>query len=77
MPSTRSSVDQDEEEVSRCLDCGADLWPETERAFPYGPEEYLCFACAERRGGVFDAHEDRWTVTPDLSGLPDERRPHA
>ncbi len=64
------------EETSSCIDCGAELWPDRDRAFPSGPETYLCFDCAERRGGVYDADEDRWTVPPDATGLPDERRPH-
>lgn len=66
-----------DDQASSCVDCGAEIWPEVDRAFSYGSEEYLCFGCAERRGGVFDADEDRWTSAPDLSGLPDERRPHA
>ncbi len=65
------------DELSVCSSCGAELWPEADRAFTYGPGAYLCFECAERRGGVFDAEEDRWTSAPDVSGLPDERRPHA
>lgn len=59
-----------------CFDCGAELWPDVDRAYASGPDTFLCFACAERRGGVYDADEDRWTAAPDVSGLPDERRPH-
>lgn len=64
-------------EASTCDDCGAELWPDVDRAFASGPDTYLCFECAERRGGVYDADEDRWTVAPDVSGMADERRPHA
>jgi hypothetical protein len=63
-------------DASVCVDCGAQLWPDVEPTFATGPNTYLCFECAERRGGVYDADEDRWTVPPDASGLPDERRPH-
>lgn len=66
----------DWEEASACIDCGAVLWPDVDRSFASGPETYLCFSCAERRGGVYDPHEDHWSVAPDISGLPDERRPH-
>ncbi len=59
-----------------CSDCGAELWPDVDRAFASGPNIYLCFECAERRGGVYDSDEDRWTVAPDVSGIADERRPH-
>ena len=64
-------------EASTCLNCGVELWPDVDRAFASGPGAYLCFECAERRGGVFDADEDSWTVAPDVSGLVDERRQHA
>ncbi len=71
------AVNQDEwAEPTACCDCGASMWPEVERAFPCSPETYLCFVCAERRGGVFDATEERWIVAPNVAGLPDERRPH-
>ena len=59
-----------------CAGCGAEIAPEIDRAYAYGPDSYLCFECAERRGGIYDAQEDRWTAAPDVSGLPDERRPH-
>jgi hypothetical protein len=63
-------------DASACIDCGAGLWPGVGRAFATGPDAFLCFACAERRGGVYDAGEDRWTTPPDVTGLSDERRPH-
>lgn len=63
-------------EASACIECGAELWPDVDRVFATGPDTYLCFECAERRGGVYDADEDRWTVAPDVSGIADERRPH-
>ena len=66
----------DWEEVSRCAACGDEIWPDVERAFAYAPDAYLCFACAELRGGVYDSDEDRWTSAPDVSDLADERRPH-
>lgn len=64
------------EETATCVECGAELWPERDRAFACGPDSYLCFACSERRGGIYEANHDRWSVPPDVSGLPDERRPH-
>jgi hypothetical protein len=67
----------DWEDTSACVECGAILWPNVDRAFPSGPDTYLCFACAERRGGVYAEEDDRWTVAPNMAGLPDERRPDA
>jgi len=72
-------MDQDfdqDEELTTCVDCGTALLGGPDQSYACGPGAYLCFACAERRGGVFDAHEDRWTRPPDVSGIPDERRPH-
>jgi hypothetical protein len=69
--------DMDEQEdVAVCGDCGATIWADSDRSFMSGPDTYVCFECAERRGGVYDEDEDHWTVPPDVSGLPDERRPH-
>jgi hypothetical protein len=64
------------DDMSTCIDCGAPLPGEGARSYANAPASYLCFACAERRGGVYDEDEDRWTIPPDVSGLPDERRPH-
>jgi hypothetical protein len=67
---------EDWSEPTACCECGAPIWPDIDRAFACSPELYLCFACAERRGGAYDASQERWTVPPNVVGLPDERRPH-
>ena len=67
----------EQDEASSCIDCGAMVWVDSDKAFASGPDTYLCYACSRRRGGVFDEREDRWAVLPDVTGLPDERRPHA
>jgi hypothetical protein len=67
-------TDLDDSET--CAGCGVELWPAVDRAFASGDSVYLCFECAEHRGGVYDEDEDRWTVAPDVSELGDERRPH-
>ena len=68
---------QDEfSDLTVCCDCGAAVSPELDRAFSCAPETYLCFECAIRRGGVYDGRLDRWASPPDVSRLPDERRPH-
>ena len=43
-----------------------------ERAFGFGDENWLCWACAEARGGRYDARREQWERAPDVSGLPDE-----
>jgi len=68
----------DEDELADlCASCGAPLTVGAERAFAFGPSGVLCEACAARRGGVYDSRYDRWVVEPDLSGLPDERKPQS
>jgi len=67
---------QEFRELTDCCDCGAVIEAEAERPFTVSDDEVLCFECAVRRGGVYDAAEDRWTVAPDVADLPDERRPH-
>ncbi len=78
MTTSVGQPNQDESaEPTACLECDAPLDPEADRAFACSPDAFLCFACSERRGGVFDAAQDRWVVAPNVAGLPDERRPHS
>ncbi len=68
---------QEWEEMVPCADCGATISPNHDRAFAVSDELFLCFGCAERRGGTYDEGRDCWTVAPDVADEPDERRPHA
>ncbi len=68
--------DEEYDDLNQCIDCGATIAPGTDRVFALSPEEFLCFECSVRRGGVYDADEDRWTRAPTVEGEPDERRPH-
>jgi len=63
-------------ELTDCCDCGAAIAAATDRSFAVSDEEVLCFDCAVRRGGVYDALWERWTLVPNVAGLPDERRAH-
>jgi hypothetical protein len=67
---------QEANDLTDCCDCGASIAPAIDRAFGLNDEEFLCFDCAVLRGGVYDAREERWTVAPNVTGLPDERRAH-
>lgn len=60
--------------LTPCIECGATLALGTSEAFATDDETLLCWACATRRGGVFDAAQDRWVVPPNVGDLPDERR---
>jgi hypothetical protein len=64
------------EQAERCAVCGVGLAVATERGYAFGTTGVLCYECATRRGGVYDATHDRWSTEPDVSGLPDERQPH-
>jgi hypothetical protein len=64
---------QDElEEQTACAECGALIASSTGRGFPFGSDGLLCWECARRRGGSYDERQDRWTVPPDVSDLPEE-----
>ena len=56
-------------ELSRCIECGADVWPERERSYLISDDDVLCYECATRRGGAYDELHDRWTARPDLTGV--------
>lgn len=66
-----------EDLVGPCTDCGQDVGLEDSHAFELGGGGVLCWACALKRGGVYDEKYDRWVVTPKAEDLPDERRSHA
>jgi hypothetical protein len=57
------------EDQAACAVCGALISRAGERGFAFGESGVLCFACAEQRGGSYDADEDRWTRAPSLAGL--------
>ena len=58
---------------SACSDCGAVISPAADRGFSFGTQGVLCWECAIRRGGTYDADEDRWTNAPDVADLPENR----
>jgi hypothetical protein len=64
------------EELTECWDCGATVSPSEDPVYEFAENQALCFECALRRGGEYDAHEERWTVAPNVQDLPDEQRPH-
>jgi hypothetical protein len=59
-----------------CVVCGEPTDVTTERAFGYGEDGLVCWACAIDRGGVYDEDRQAWVKPPDLAGLPDASRPH-
>jgi hypothetical protein len=63
------------DEQVACAECGALISRAAERGFAFGESGVLCFACAERRGGRYDADEDRWTRAPSLAGLSAAEEP--
>ncbi|MCE7894131.1 MAG: hypothetical protein DYH12_31275 [Sorangiineae bacterium PRO1] len=65
------------DELTQCEECGAEVAPARDRAFVYSDENVLCYGCSVKRGGAWDALHERWEKTPDLTGLPDARRPHS
>ncbi|MEN8182092.1 MAG: hypothetical protein ABFS46_06110 [Myxococcota bacterium] len=60
-------------ELLSCVDCGALVDPR-EGVYGFGTEGVICFECALRRGGEYDAARDRWTKLPDVSDLAEPDR---
>ena len=62
--------DDEERDVGQpCADCGAQVFGAADRAFEFGSDQVLCWLCAERRGGTYDAHQERWSTPPDVADL--------
>jgi len=57
-------------ELANCVICGAEIAPGRDRTFEVTSDQFLCFACAVRRGGSWDEQHDRWTTEPQTSDLP-------
>lgn len=57
-----------------CSQCGAEVSRGADRVFILTQDNALCFACALKRGGVYDEAHDTWKRAPDLQGLEREMR---
>jgi hypothetical protein len=62
------------EELVECWECGETVSPSEDSVFQFGDRAVLCLKCAIRRGGAYDAVDERWIAAPSMAGLPDERR---
>lgn len=65
---------EEAEQYAACADCGAQILPSADRGYAFGAQGALCWSCAIRRGGSYDADQDRWTVAPEVADLQ-EREP--
>jgi hypothetical protein len=43
--------------------------PGADRGFLFGSDGVLCWGCAERRGGSYDARRERWSRPPRVDDL--------
>lgn len=57
------------EEGTECAECGEPVAQGADEGFAFGEQLVLCFECAMRRGGVYDAEVDAWVRAPKLDGL--------
>jgi hypothetical protein len=64
----RSELDQ----AAECADCGAPVLSGAEAGFGFGEDAVLCSTCATRRGGSYDARQERWVQAPRFADLLDE-----
>jgi hypothetical protein len=56
-------------ELVPCADCGAEIASGRDRSYACDDERELCFACALRRGGVYDEGHDAWSRPPVVADL--------
>ena len=52
----------------RCVACAVDFVTGADPSYAFGASA-LCWDCAIRRGGVYDADADSWTEAPSVSDL--------
>jgi hypothetical protein len=60
---------REREETTSCADCGALLDIAGARTFAFGEQAVLCWSCAIRRGGRYDAGRESWTTPPSVADL--------
>lgn len=61
--------EEDEREIAcACADCGESI-PGGVRSYEFGEQSALCWACAVKRGGSYDAKRERWTTKPSTANL--------
>jgi hypothetical protein len=63
---------QEANQLANCVDCGAEISAAMDRSYASGGIGVLCWECAVRRGGSYDAERDEWSVSPELWGLEPE-----
>ena len=68
VPTREPQEERDEEQTLPCADCGAGTVV-ADRTYEFGSEQLLCWQCAERRGGRYDAHQERWSQEPEIADL--------
>jgi hypothetical protein len=66
----RSELDQGTD----CADCGARILPGAEQGYDLGESAMLCSSCARKRGGSYDARQERWVKAPRVADLLEEPR---
>ena len=64
---------EEAEDLTECWDCGTPV-STADAIYAFGEQGLLCHRCALRRGGTYDAKQERWVGAPDVADLPDERR---
>jgi len=64
----RDEEEREEPEAIPCADCGEAIFA-SGRGYAFGTEQWLCWQCAERRGGRYDAHRECWSGAPEVGDL--------
>ena len=61
--------EEEGESAAACADCGALVDLDGARTFAFGEQSLLCWACAIRRGGRYDANSETWAQSPSVGDL--------
>jgi hypothetical protein len=56
-------------EVVECADCREPVAPESDVVYAFGNDSVICMACGLRRGGRYNAADDRWVTEPQVDAL--------
>ena len=60
---------ESDEGLTECADCGAVIAEGADPSFAFGTQSTLCFECAMRRGGDYDAETEAWTTPPEVASF--------
>jgi hypothetical protein len=58
--------EREPDDTDVCRLCGEEIHPADPTSYPLSDFSALCYQCAKRCGGAYDAGAERWKVAPKL-----------